>query len=226
MRRLERLLLISPHCDDVVFACGQLLAAHPGATVVTVFAGRPTANISLPEWDRAAGFQPGDDVMGVRREEDRAALALLGAQPVWLEFCDSQYRCSPSAEDIARSVHEVLESFVPTSVFFPLGLFHSDHHLAHDASALLVRRRPDLIWFAYADALYRQIPGLVAQRLQECEAAGLRLRAASLVVSDDTERKRAAVHSYRSQLRALTAPGRPGYTDAFAAEMFWCLRGE
>ena len=42
-----------------------------------------------------------------------------------------------------------------------------DHLLAHDASALLVRRRPDLMWFTYADALYRQIPGLVAQRLQE-----------------------------------------------------------
>jgi len=30
-----RLLVVSPHCDDAVFACGALLAASPGSIVVT-----------------------------------------------------------------------------------------------------------------------------------------------------------------------------------------------
>ena len=31
------LAVISPHLDDGVFACGEMLAAHPGSVVVTVF---------------------------------------------------------------------------------------------------------------------------------------------------------------------------------------------
>jgi LmbE family N-acetylglucosaminyl deacetylase len=84
--RVRQLAVISPYCDDAVFACGRMLEAHPGSIVVTVCAGRPAADIPLTEWDRAADFRAGDDVMGMRREEDRAALALLAAYPVWLNF--------------------------------------------------------------------------------------------------------------------------------------------
>ena len=36
---LERVVVLSPHLDDAVLGCGRLMAAHPGATVVTVYAG-------------------------------------------------------------------------------------------------------------------------------------------------------------------------------------------
>jgi len=36
-----RWLVISPHLDDAVFSCRQLLAQAPGSVVVTVFAGIP-----------------------------------------------------------------------------------------------------------------------------------------------------------------------------------------
>ncbi|MGH6635951.1 MAG: hypothetical protein ACRED0_07390 [Gammaproteobacteria bacterium] len=55
MEQLEPLLVVSPHCDDGVFSCGQLIEAHPGAVVATVFAGRLPPNHPLPEWDRGAG---------------------------------------------------------------------------------------------------------------------------------------------------------------------------
>jgi LmbE family N-acetylglucosaminyl deacetylase len=220
---LEPILVVSPHCDDAVFACGQLLAAYPGSLVVTVFAGRPPAGIPLPEWDQAAGFQPGDDVVGARRAEDRAALNVLAAEPVWLDFCDSQYRCSPSINEVGTALHEVIAMANPCSVFFPLGLFHSDHQLVHDAVLPLLRQDPKRLWFVYAEALYRCIPGLVNEKLHLCTATGLQPESVVLPVHADGARKSEAVHCYRSQLRALRTPGRPGYNDVFAPEQFWRL---
>ena len=71
---LDRLLVISPHLDDVVISCGGLLLAHPGATVATLFAASPPVYTDpLNEHDTACGFQPGDDTMATRRVEDERA---------------------------------------------------------------------------------------------------------------------------------------------------------
>ena len=40
---LDSVVVLSPHLDDAVLGCGRLLSAHPGATVVTVYAGAPEA---------------------------------------------------------------------------------------------------------------------------------------------------------------------------------------
>lgn len=221
MGRVGQLIVISPHCDDAVFACGRMLEAHPGSLVVTVCAGRPSTDVPLTEWDRAAGFRPGDDVMGMRRAEDRQALTLLAAHPVWLDFCDSQYRQSPSPEIVMEALHEVIGAADANTIVLPLGLFHSDHVLTHHAALLLRRRHARLSWFIYADALYRQVPGLTEARLTECASRGLTLQPAAFPVNTVSIRKHAAVRCYQSQLRALATPGRPGYADTASPEMFW-----
>src|SRR5690242_7567872 len=127
-------LVVSPHCDDAVFACGDYLATHPGAIVVTVFAGRPPAGSALTAWDAAAGFRSADEVIAARRAEDRAALALLGAVPIWMEFRDAQYGPSPSPDDLVRALGALLATLRPRTLVLPLGLFHSDHDLAHRAT--------------------------------------------------------------------------------------------
>ena len=59
---LERPVLISPHLDDSVISCGQFLAAHPGTTVVTVFAGVPASYPDPPSrWSVLGGFTAADD---------------------------------------------------------------------------------------------------------------------------------------------------------------------
>src|SRR3954452_17619426 len=102
---LDRIVVVSPHFDDAVQGAGYLLAGHPGSTVVTVFAGRPPAYPDTPsEWDALGGFRSGDDVVALRREEDEAALAVLGAEHVWLDFADHQYldaATRPTSEDVA-----------------------------------------------------------------------------------------------------------------------------
>src|SRR5947209_11865573 len=81
----ERIIVLSPHFDDAALGAAHLLFAHPGATVVTVMGGPPAAYPDPPsEWDALGGFRTGDDVVALRREEDRDAMEVFGARPVWL----------------------------------------------------------------------------------------------------------------------------------------------
>ena len=89
---LTDILVVSPHFDDAALGAAHLLTSYPGSTVVTVLAGRPPSYPDeVTDWDAAGGFVTGDDVVGARQEEDRAAMASMGAEPVWLDFPDHQY---------------------------------------------------------------------------------------------------------------------------------------
>lgn len=217
-------LVLSPHLDDAVFACGRLLASVPSATVATIFAGRPPPDIPLTEWDRASGFHSGDDVIGARRNEDRAALGLLGATPLWLDFRDRQYGLPPESDEVAERLERVLDERHPEMVFFPLGLFHSDHHLTYDAALLLLGRHPELEWVAYEDRLYRRLQGLGEEKIGHLRRIGLAPQPIRFPeLADASDRKSRAVAQYRSQLRALATPGRPGHQDVFGTEAYWRL---
>ena len=214
---MSRLLVVSPHLDDGVFSCGALLARHPGSVVVTAFAGGPRDGAGVTEWDRASGFTTSADAVLGRRAEDRAALARLGAEPHWLEFPDAQYGSSPDVATLAAALVAALTREPFSRVLLPLGLFHSDHLLTHAAARAALRwvGRP---WSLYEEAIYRRYAGLLDERLALLARDGA---LAPLAVSADTEAKRAAVACYRSQLRALATPGRPGHADVFSDERYW-----
>lgn len=218
-----RLLVLSPHLDDAVFGCGRLLASSPDVLVATVFAGRPPPGLELTDWDRAAGFAPGDDVIGQRREEDRLALARLGARHCWLELRDSQYGGADEAAVVA-CLGELLADCRPDVLLIPLGLFHSDHRLVHRAALALLGDTPRCRWLAYEDALYRRVDDLRDQAVEDLRRRGLDPRPLRFREAPDTPgRKAAAVACYRSQLRALATPGRPGHADLAGPEAYWHL---
>jgi LmbE family N-acetylglucosaminyl deacetylase len=220
---MGRLVVVSPHLDDGVFGCSALLAADGDAVGVTVFAGRPPAPAPLPPWDEAAGFRAGDDVIGVRRAEDRAALQVFGAQPVWLPFLDAQYGQSPGVAAIVPALESALTALDTATVCIPLGLFHSDHVLAHTAALIVLRRHRTWQWVAYEEPMYRRVPGALTDRLAALCSAGIVVTPLGSVPSP--ERKREAVACYASQLRALATPGRPGVADALGPERYWALTG-
>src|SRR5437867_9609878 len=146
-RELDRLVCVSPHFDDAVLSAGQLLAAHPGSTVVTVFGGRPPR---YPEkvtwWDALGGFADGDDVVGARRQEEREAMARLGATPVWLEVADHQSGFEiASGEEIAGALEAVVADAAPWAVLIPLGLANPDHRRAHGAAMVVMARHPEFL---------------------------------------------------------------------------------
>ena len=214
---------MSPHCDDAVFGCGELLADRPGSAVITVFAGHPNPGLPLTRWDAAAGFVEGDDVVGQRRAEDRAALAVLGARPRWLPFRDAQYGGPVGADAIVAGLAAAVRGCRPDVVVIPLGLFHDDHASTHEAGLRLTRRWPQLTWLLYADALYRRIAGLVEDRLARLRGHGFTPVPLPPPPVQRRELKRRAVACYASQLRALSAPGPDSLADVFEPERFWRL---
>ena len=221
---IDRLVAVSPHLDDAVLACGERLAAKPGAVVITVLAGRPPSTTPVTAWDAAAGFRNGDDVMGERRAEDAAALRVLGATPVWLDFLDAQYGPAPDLSTITAALDAALGATAPTAVLIPLGLFHSDHELVHVAALACARAPTARRWIAYEEAMYRRLPDARARRFEALRAAGVELEREPTASHRATAVKRRAISCYRSQLRALQSPGRPGWHDALEPECYWRLR--
>jgi LmbE family N-acetylglucosaminyl deacetylase len=219
------LLAISPHLDDAVLACGEALFSQPGAVVATLFAGSPARYGPVTPWDADAGFRTGQDVMAQRRAEDRAALAVLAAQPCWLGFLDRQYVEAPAQQDrgaLEQAIRDLVDRLQPARVLIPLGLFHSDHTLASDAALATAANRADVRWTLYEDALYRRLPGVVQQRLHRFATLRWHVTPVDLP-GGNLACKRAAVACYASQLRALNVEKRPGHMDAFARERYWDL---
>ncbi len=160
------IVVVSPHLDDAVLSCGGLLAlarrrGEP-STVVTVFTkGR--------DHDR-------------RRDEDRDALAVLGARAVHVGLLDAperlglarthtalveEARVDPADCAVVRAAIETaLPSPSPVSVYVPLGVGgHVDHVTVHAA----LRDRDDVVF--YEDRPYALVPGAIHARLVEARIA-------------------------------------------------------
>lgn len=226
---LQRVVVISPHLDDAVLGCGRLLAAHPGAVVVTVYAGAPDRYPDpMTGWDAAAGFVPGDDVLAARRREDLSALSALGAEPRWLDFVEHQYLERPDwvlADAVTDRLHAEVAALAPTAVFAPFGIANPDHGETHAAAMEVRRRLPEPAWFLYEDFGYKHIPGLLAWRVAQLFRRRQWPTPVALDVGDPTgadAAKRRALAAYRSQVRALEADWQLE-PKLVAAEQYWRL---
>jgi LmbE family N-acetylglucosaminyl deacetylase len=102
---------VSPHLDDAAFSVGGTLAALADAghevTVVTCFTASvpdPTGFALACQLDK--GLPPDADYMALRREEDAAAMAVLGATPRHLDLPEAPHRGYTGAPDLFAGVHE------------------------------------------------------------------------------------------------------------------------
>lgn len=210
-------MAISPHLDDVALGCADLVAAYPGALVVTVVAGRPGPH-ELTDWDAKCGFGDDDDVMGARRQEDAAALAHLGgARPLWLDFLDRQYApdwSSPDPNEVADSIRPLIND--AGLVVSPLGLLHPDHVAVAAACIQVARSLPSLPWILYEDAIYRATTGASDAATAQLRRAGLYIEPFEIAPA---ARKREAIECYSSQLQGLADL----VVDAYRPERYWTL---
>ncbi|WP_046115584.1 PIG-L family deacetylase [Aquincola tertiaricarbonis] len=217
-----RALLVSPHLDDAVFGCGEWLAAHPGTCVVTVLAGTPPDAGRLTDWDRQCGFDGAGQAMAARLAEDREALQAVGAHPSWLPFLDSQYEASPRIDEVAQALAGLLHELpAEAPVLVPLGLFHSDHDLVHQACLQALRAVGRAEALGYEEALYRAMPGLVQARLATLQQAGIQATPLLQPPAGEAAAKARAIAAYPSQARAF---GPDGLADTRHPERFWRLQ--
>jgi LmbE family N-acetylglucosaminyl deacetylase len=225
---LQSVTVVSPHFDDAALGAAHLLASHTPATVITVFGGWPASYPQEPTpWDAAGGFEPGDDVVAVRRQEDLAAMDVLQARAVWLDFVDHQYLAKEErarAEEIAPPLGQAIADSGATSVFLPMGLGNPDHVLTHAAGLLARQDRDHLTWFCYEDHGYKHIPGLLAWRVAKLFRSGLWPTPAIVPVQADMALKRTAIGCYRSQVPPLEAEHMLSERlDANVPEQYWRL---
>lgn len=226
---LDRVLVVSPHLDDAVMSCGALLLAHPGATVVTMFAASPAEYADpLNEHDQDCGFRPGDDTMAVRRAEDVRALAAVGAQPRWLDFCQHSHvaRVDPIAvpPDAVDALASVIADIEPTAVVAPLGLLHPDHQACHaTALATRARRESERPWYWYSDLPYAYIPRVLAARFRALHDMRVTPTPACLARAHDFDAKWDAFGEYATQLPPLDRQWRLRDRLVRGGESYWTL---
>ncbi len=142
--------------------------------------------------------------MAARRIEDRRALRVLKATPLWLGGLDREYReGSPDVEALRRELTEALVAVDPTQVAVPLGLYHEDHRWASDIATDAAARSGRTGCLVYADWYHVTKPELVAQRAGTLAARYGQL-SESPVRQGAEWTKRRSIWRYRSQRRGLS----------------------
>lgn len=202
------MIVVSPHLDDAVFSAGQTIAANPGTTVATVFAGIPPEG-SLSPYDESAGFATSADAVRARRAEDDRAMVLLDSRNAHGPWLDGQYELDIDATAAIGWLHDVIAT-TTGPVLIPLGLQHPDHEITH---RLAVEAANDRQVVLYEELPYRiQYPEIVAARLAALPVEPIDLGAG------DIDLKRAAVECYRSQMNPFMR------RTVFVPERLWVLR--
>ncbi len=212
-------LFVSPHLDDVALSCGgtaALEARHGRALVATIFAGRPSealnpfARFQHERWGHL------DDAVGERRREDAAAMAVLGARSIWLDFPDAIYRGNlylsdadlfgpvkpddgPVAEAVAERIGELVQSARPTRIYLPLAVGeHVDHQICSALEERLRAIEGDVLF--YEDFPYAATPGAVERHVARRTD---RLVPSVKTIGEAIETRLAAIGCYTSQLPTI-----------------------
>lgn len=107
-----RITVLSPHLDDAVLSLGAALSAAVrsgrSVRVVTVLANDPSSAAPAHPWDAACGFSTAGEAAAQRRDEDRRACELIGAEPVWLPFGDAEHGRLESDDVVRQALAEAL----------------------------------------------------------------------------------------------------------------------
>jgi hypothetical protein len=227
---MGRLLVFSPHCDDVALSCAALLDRGEPLDVLTVFGGRPEPP-RRGYWDERCGFADSDEAVRVRQAEELEALGEGGHRVTFLDLLEEQYlegeRSAADAAPIAEAIDAWGEGLVAAPIGAGLGSGlldrlrtrsgvppHPDHLFVRD-TILSAARGPVL--------LYEEFPYL---RSGGAKREAAQLGAEPLAFPVDREAKARRISEYASQLPFIGSVGER--LDDPAAlpetERYWLLR--
>ncbi len=220
-------LAVSPHLDDAVFSGAGLIArlADHGwrILVVTAFTrsvSDPTGFALACQLDK--GLPPDLDYMALRRDEDAAACARLGADTTWLPFPEAPHRGYESAPDLfgpvggtdhvggalAQSLSDLVDRTAPDLVLAPQAIGgHVDHVITVDALDSIHVTAPVLWW--------RDFPYITREANPKTPRASRFAACTEIAVPIDLDRKAAACADYASQIGFQFA-GREGLVARLA----------
>ena len=206
-------LVLSPHLDDAAFSCGGLMAQLADAgwrvCMATAFTRTvlPATGFALAcQLDK--GLSPEVDYMALRREEDRAAAAILGVADLrWLGLPEAPHRGYHSAaalfgpaldgdaiwRDLAGEIGRLIDELRPDLVLAPQGL---GNHVDH-------RQTIRAVWHAAPAAplaFYRDTPYAIRNPGARPHDTMAELAECVVMVEAGLSRKVAASCAYASQV--------------------------
>jgi LmbE family N-acetylglucosaminyl deacetylase len=163
-----KICIISPHLDDAILSCGIFIQRRKAAGDVLLALNIFTAG-TLSE---------------TRKQEDRAAMAVLGVEPAYLDELDAPDRDprykplrelffgeldpnSPYIEKVARRIQDFIDKNGVDLAVFPLAAgTHIDHRHAFEAGKCMRNVRVRY----YEDRPYIIWPGILQSRMSEIGA--------------------------------------------------------
>lgn len=141
--------IISPHFDDAVYSCWQLI--QPNSRVTTLFGGYP-ADEQPSEWDISTGFGNAREAIETRVQENQIALDGTGANILNLEYLDTVFREDDELTDteLFEDLRQILD---PRAVILaPLGFSftyeHPDHILTREAIKRFMKLGRKVVFYA------------------------------------------------------------------------------
>ncbi len=234
-------IYLSPHADDAALSCGGYIAAltRRGEKVrihTLMIAEPPLAALENPLARHFhALWSLGREVIAVRRDEDRAAARVLGAELTFGDFLEAGYRMGANSQPLYTTIEQLLGSVHPHDALLeelettaalafcatigleagdtlhaPLGVGgHVDHRLTRDLACAIARERRDLQVMFYEEYPYASWSDeVVSAALSE-----LGLPVARVLHPLDTWmmlRRIRAIACYRSQLKMIWPRGMIG----------------
>lgn len=220
-------LYLSPHLDDAALSCGGLIRQQARAGlavgVLTIFAGSAQTDVRSPfALALEARWGAEGDAIAMRRQEDREALGVLGAQPIhWLHE-DAIYRLHTrtgeplyagrdaifgnvrrydpvKATALASEIRAFWRDAGRPRVYAMLAAGrHVDHQVVQLAVLRLVERDGlEVAW--YEDYPYAEDQGAVRQAVAQFPLGALRPQTMRLA-EEDLAAKCDAIARYRSQI--------------------------
>ena len=224
-------IYLSPHPDDVALSCGgciydQSRQGEP-VLVVTFFGASPPpmafSSFAQGQHDK---WEVETDAMAHRRAEDMAALKVLGAEPLYLDYLDCIYRLHPqTGETMYASEEGIFGEIDPAEAGFHLALaqhiveiagsprlgltlyvpltagHHVDHQLLQRAGIALLGQGYRVMF--YEDHPYAAKPGMIRAALAAWRGPKP-LQPHILPISEAAMAARiAAIACYASQIRTL-----------------------
>lgn len=178
---------LSPHFDDAALSCGGSIhkqsRAEEKVLVITIFAGKPDPELPLSTFAEELRVQMGgaENLIEARKAEDEKAIAVLGAEVVWLDLRDCIYRGNveegnsyyvtnqevfgtihPCDQQLYQEVASGIRKYVnvddKTIIYAPLGVGdHVDHQITRQAAWALWEKGWRVVFYEdypYSDENY------------------------------------------------------------------------
>jgi LmbE family N-acetylglucosaminyl deacetylase len=244
-------VIMSPHFDDAVLSCWSVLTGSHQVEVVNVFTGPRGPETGLHEGELLTGVNDSVAHARERANEDRAALASVGARPHNLDLLEyppslagrrlaprrrnrHKHRLRELVEASAQHVDREAHVYVPAA----LG-GHPDHELVREFGCRLVREGARVSFYAdqpycyvygwphwvvgEARDPYLDVDGDWRRYLDTASVSFKELRVDVVRLAGAHEQKLRALRLYRTQFPVLEggANHRVSNSELTGWEVFW-----